>query len=215
MSDAAAAWDAPEAAAGSDPDQRVILYGVDWEGYEAVLRAVGADRGGVRVTYLEGALEIMTLSGGHEVHKKILARLLEAWAVETRTVLNGYGSTTYRKRVKDRGAEPDESYVLSDRVLDETKGDAPDLVIEVIWTHGGLDKLAVYSGLGVPEVWLWRKGRVDVYRLRGERYEKLERSELLPDVDLDVLTPFLDRSDQTQAVIEYVDALRERSGRQP
>jgi hypothetical protein len=51
--------------------------------------------------------------------------------------------------------------------------------------------------------------------LRGERYEKLERSELLPDVDLDVLTPFLDRSDQTQAVIEYVDALRERSGRQP
>ena len=32
----------------------------------------------------------------------------------------------------------------------------PDIAIEVVVTSGLVDKMAVYAGLGVPEVWLWR-----------------------------------------------------------
>jgi hypothetical protein len=39
----------------------------------------------------------------------------------------------------------------------------PDVAIEVIWTRGGLDKLDVYRGLGVPEVWTWQEGRLRFY----------------------------------------------------
>jgi hypothetical protein len=40
----------------------------------------------------------------------------------------------------------------------------------VIWTHGGLDKLEIYRGLGVREVWFWPEGRIEVHSLRGGRY---------------------------------------------
>ena len=56
-----------------------------------------------------------------------------------------------------------------------------------------LDKLAVYAGLGVGEVWTWRHAerRIVVRVLRGGRYEAREGSELLPGVDLAVLAGFV------------------------
>jgi Uma2 family endonuclease len=207
MSDAAALVRDTESETPAARDERVVLGGVSWEQYVALSDILG-ERAGVRVTYLEGALEIMTLSLPHERCKSMIARLLEMWAVVTRTPLNGYGSATFRKQAKDRGAEPDECYVLG-RELDEDRMDAPpDLVIEVMWTRGGLDKFAVYGGLGVPELWLWRKGTIEVWCLRGARYERVERSELLPALDLELLATFLDRRDQTDAVIEYAELVR-------
>ncbi len=205
MSDAAAVL--PEVDTGSDPraDQRVVIYGVSWEQYEAVL-GIFEDRPGLRITYLEGALELMTPSRSHEVRKKMIGRLLEAWAVATRTPLFAYGSTTFRRRAMERGAEFDECYTL-ERALEDDSSDVPDLVIEVAWTRGGLDKLAVYSGLGVPELWLWRRGRFTVYRLRGSAYEPAKRSELLPALDLAALTRLVERPDQTEAVIEFVETV--------
>jgi Uma2 family endonuclease len=42
----------------------------------------------------------------HEEAKVILARLLEAWAVERRIDLRGFGSTTFRREARQRGLEP-------------------------------------------------------------------------------------------------------------
>jgi len=44
--------------------------------------------------------------------------------------------------------------------------------------------LEVYRGLGVREVWVWKKGRLGAYLLRGERYVRAARSRLLPGLDL-------------------------------
>ena len=49
---------------------------------------------------------------------------------------------------------------------------------------GGLDKLAVYKKLGIREVWFWKNRRFEVYHLRGEEYQKMQQSELLPNLDL-------------------------------
>ena len=43
------------------------------------------DAAGVRMYYLEGEIELMSPSRGHESNKKTLARLLELWALETDT----------------------------------------------------------------------------------------------------------------------------------
>jgi len=183
-------------------DQRVILHGVPWSHYE-VLLALRGDAPVPRLTYLGGELELMSPSQDHERIKTLIARLLEVYALAKTLPLNGFGSWTLRNARRERGAEPDECYVLGD-----ARGkDRPDLAIEIVWTSGALDKLAVYAGLGVAEVWFWREGRIEVHLLRGGAYMRAERSALLPDLDLELLARFLTYDDQTRAAREYLAEL--------
>lgn len=188
-------------AKSADADQIITLHGLTWTEYE-VLLAIRGDRPGPRMTYLRGELELMSPSRTHEWIKTTLARLLEAWATERRLPLAGFGSWTIRSAPRERGLEPDECYALSER------HDRPDLAIEVIWTNPAIDKLEVYRGLGVPEVWLWEDDRIRVHVLRGEVYVEVERSEVLPDAPLDAFVRFLQVDDQPRAVFGFVDWLR-------
>jgi Uma2 family endonuclease len=88
----------------------------------------------------------------------------------------------------------------------------PDLAIEVIWTSGGIDKAEVYRKLDVPEVWIWRRGRIDVHVLTGERYQPAEASTVLRGIDLDELARFVDRPTTSAAIREYRSALQARRG---
>jgi Uma2 family endonuclease len=159
------------------------------------------------MTYLEGELELMSPSQDHEAIKTLVGRLLEAYALATGVELNGYGSMTLKSRPRARGAEADECYVVGGRKP------RPDIAIEVIWTHGGLDKLDVYRGLGVREVWLHRKGRLEVYSLRRSAYIRIPRSEVLPKLDLDQLVRYVPAINQTDAVRRYLRALKKRRRR--
>lgn len=183
-----------------DPDQRVTLNGIDWWQYETFL-ALRGDRAGVRVTYLEGQLEIMSPSQSHEMLAKLIARLLETYAVEKGFVFEGYKSMTMRSAPKLRGIEPDECYAIG------APKDHPDLAVEVIWTHGGLDKLDVYRGLGVREVWIWKKEELKAYELRGDAYVEILRSVVVPGLTPSFIRRFLDCETQTEAVRKMRDAL--------
>jgi Uma2 family endonuclease len=188
------------------PEGRIVLRGVSWERYEALLATLGDDFHGLRLTYLEGTLEIMITSRRHERIKTILARLLEMWAVERDVVLEGYGAATFRKREAQRGLEPDECYML------DPEREFPDLAIEVVHTHGGVEKLDVYAGLGVREVWFREDDRIDVHVLVEGRYEQRTTSAVLPSLDLAQLAAFVlrgvDHDNQTALVRAYRDALR-------
>lgn len=191
-------------------DQRVILSGMTWKDYEVVL-AVRGDNAGVRLYYLDGRIELMSPSDGHEGLKTMLARLLEAWADHFEIELNGYGSWTLKNVPEEVAAEPDECYVL-----DAPHKDLPDFVIEVAWTRGGVKKLEVYRGLGVREVWLIdRSHRIEIHALRENRYERVARSELLPDLDLAWLAGFLSSPSQSQAVRAMRAALAASAARSP
>jgi len=184
-----------------DPDQRVILNGIDWWQYETIL-AIRGDRAGVRVTYLEGQLEIMSPSQSHEMLAKLIARLLEAYADEKGLVFEGYKSMTMRNASKLRGVEPDECYAIG------AAKDSPDLAVEVIWTYGGIEKLDVYRGLGVKEVWIWKKEELKAYELRGNAYVEILESVVIPGLAPSFIGEFLDCETQTEAVRKMRDALR-------
>ena len=77
----------------------------------------------------------------------------------------------------------------------------------MVWTSGRIDKLDIYRKLGVAEVWYWRKGRIQPYGLRGERYVPLTASEVLPGLDLELLSGFLDRPTTSEAIRGYRQAL--------
>lgn len=195
----------PAAASPDDADQWVLLTGVTWEQYEALLALFGDDPPGIRMAYLEGTLEIMSPSTRHERVKKIVARLVEAYALERDVPLNGLGSATFRKMAKERGVEPDECYVFGE---DDDDKEFPDIAFEVVITSGGINRLAIYEGLGVPEVWFWRRGAFEIYRLTGTGYQRREASELLPGLDFARLLSFVESRNQTKAVRAFLAELR-------
>ncbi len=193
----------PIAATEGPHDQRVILRSMTWKDFEVFL-ALRGDRAGVRAYYLDGEIELMSPSGGHESLKTIAARLLEAWADERGLEFNGFGSWTLKSDPNEAGAEPDECYVVG-----ATSKEVPDLAIEVIWTYGGLKKLEIYKRLGVREVWMIdRHMHIQVHVLRTAGYEVTERSELLADLDVAWLSTFLTNESQSQAVRAMRAAMR-------
>lgn len=175
----------------------MLLHGVSWKDY--VLLHEVLEIPGLRMTYCEGMLELMTLSFGHEADKASLARLVELYGFLRRVRLNGYGSTTFRREAKQRGAEPDECYCVG-RAM--TEGQFPDIVLEVIHTNPLIDKLHVYAGLCVSEVWLFRNGAFELYRLAGEQYDRIERSGFLPELDFALIVRLAAMKDQQDALDE-------------
>jgi Uma2 family endonuclease len=196
------------APATEEDERRFVLHGVPWSTYVALRDALD-DQSGLKMTYLSGALELMSPSTLHEDAKKLIARLLEVWAMERDVDLRGFGGATFRKEAKERGLEPDECYKLGK--LDDD--DVPDIAIEVIVSSGLVDKMAVHAGLGVPEVWEWRPSTraIVVHRLINGEYQRRNRSEVLPDLDLALLSSFVQPGEnQTRLAKAYQAALRAR-----
>jgi Uma2 family endonuclease len=181
-----------------------IFPNVSWEQFEAIEQSFEGIVG-VKFAYLDGTLEIMTISPEHEDTKSTIVRLLEAYMDEKDIRFYKRGSPSLG--TKDLGArsEPDESYNL------DTKKSFPDLVIEVVITSGGVDKLAGYQRMGVTEVWFWEDGVLAIHHLRNKGYQKVRRSALLPDLPLDIFTKYITYYDQYDAVKEFRAALRQVS----
>jgi Uma2 family endonuclease len=189
----------PEPVDPKTMDHFVYLH-VDWKGYQQLL-AMRGESSVPRITYLEGTAELMSPSRYHEIDKTRFARLLETWSEIANVPLEGYGSWTLKARAKRRGAEADECYTV--RRVAKSDRDRPDIAIEVVWTSGGINKLEVYRKLGVREVWFYERGTLRLFALRREGddvYREIPRSELLPELPIDVLMQCMQQPDQTSAV---------------
>nr|AEH57260.1 hypothetical protein [Prochloron didemni P3-Solomon] len=187
-----------------DGEQRVLLHGVDWYQYEGLLDVLGDNFPTLRMSYLEGTLEIMTNSSAPEDLKKMIGMLIEAYLQETRTRFHAGGSTTFRQAAKQRGLEPDECYCLG------AKKEFPDLAIEVVITSGLVNKLDIYQGLGVREVWQWKSGQFSIYHLGTTGYELGEGSKLLSTLDLNLLARYIKPEEQFDAVMAFRDTIRQQ-----
>jgi len=196
------------AEAGTEPareleaERRVLLSGVPWATY--VLLRDTVESGGVHMTYLKGWLEIVTNGRTHEMSAKQIARLLELFCLERDIPLYGYRSTTFRKEEAERGLEPDECYSRDrDREL-------PQLAIEVVVSNPLLDKLKVYAGLGIREVWVFhvKEQAFSVYALKGDAHERVATSEVLPEVPLDRLAHYAVLPEQHDALKAFRAELR-------
>src|SRR5438132_14399895 len=90
-------------------EQRLVFSGVSWPEYRRMLRAF-AERPSVRLTYDRGTLELMTLSLEHELISRFFNLLILALTLELGLSLQGGVSTTFRRRRRQSGSEPDECY---------------------------------------------------------------------------------------------------------
>lgn len=186
--------------ASGEGESRVVLHKVSWETFEALLAET--DRAGVRFTYDEGVLEIMSPSTKHERIKTLLARLIETMTLELGIPIASSGSSTLKTQLKQKGIEPDECYYVANepRVrgkmeIDLNDDPFPDLAIEIDISSSSLDQLRVYAALGISEVWICDGQAIQVYQLGEDKsYVPVDRSPSFPFLPTDQVEGFLGRA---------------------
>lgn len=181
-------------------DGRVFLRDVAWNDYEHMLVTRGERRSPL-IAFWRGVIELMAPSHPHEQLKSHLGALIELWCLHHDIEVMSRGSWTL-KMPPLGGVEPDECYVLGS----EHKP-VPDLVIEVVWTHGALEKLPIYRALGVPEVWVWQNGALAVHVLDDLGYVPSDVSRAFPGLDVAFVASLLDRPTLLQAQRALLDSL--------
>ena len=184
-------------------DTNCTIQGVSWVQFESI-EASFSDIEGVRFVYLDGILEIMTLSSEHEDVKSTIGLLLESYMRHLGIRFYKRGSATLGNRELGGRKEPDESYNF------DIKKAIPDLVIEVVLTSGNINVLDLYLRLGVSEVWYWEDGLLSVYCLVKEKqiYENLNSSQFFPDLSLSTFVKYITYYDQYEAIAEFIKQLQ-------
>ena len=184
-------------------EQQFILPGRHtWEQFKAIQTAI-ENTPGLKISYLDGIIQFMTIGETHERLKTIIGSLLEQYFLENNIQFDSAGSATRANETKQVSFEPDESYYLGEKKAH------PDLAIEVALTSGGKGKLEKYKRLGITEVWFWENNQLSVYRFRGEEYEEVSNSELLPELDLELLARCVKMPTQFEAMKEFIKVIRQ------
>ncbi|WP_227789190.1 Uma2 family endonuclease [Nodularia sp. LEGE 06071] len=92
------------------------------------------------------------------------------------------------------------------------KKEFPNLAIEIIVTSGGVDKLEIYKILGVKEVWFFRNNQFEIYILQSENYQQFVKSELLPNLDLEILAEYAIAPDPLEAILGFREKVKASLG---
>ena len=183
-------------------EQKFILPGrYTWQQFKAI-QGIIEKASGLKISYLDGVIEFMTLGEAHEIIKTIIGSLLEQYFLEKNIEFTAVGSATRASETKQVSFEPDESYYLGEKKAN------PDLAIEVALTSGGKSKLEKYKRLGIAEVWFWENNQLSVYHFRGEEYEEVSNSELLPELDLELLVRCVQMPSQLEGMKEFRNNIR-------
>ncbi len=187
-----------------DHDDVIILEGATWQDFERLL-AVRGERSAPRMAYLDGRIELMCPCYRHEAIKSLLGRLVEAWCLHAGVRFHTVGAWLLKNPGAEKGLEPDECYFFG---VPDPEPQRPHLAIEVVWSQR-MNKLEIYRGLGIPEVWVWKDGMLTVHVLRDGSYAPTDASTVLPDLDLPQLLSFLDRPTTFDAIRDYRAALEQ------
>ena len=92
-------------------NQKLILQGVGWDFYERIL-AEFAGSNALHFAYDDGFLEVEMPLLKHEVPIRLLSDLISTICVEQGTDFRNVGSTTFRKRSRSKGCEPDTAFYI-------------------------------------------------------------------------------------------------------
>lgn len=191
------------------PEQRLVLPGQQsWQRFKA-LQALLAEIPGVRLSYLDGYVELIRTGEDHELIKKAITILLEIYFFQMGIEFIPVGNATREAEAKGASFDPDESYYLGD------KKEQPDLAIEVALTSGSINKLERYKRFRIPEAWFWvdppevGTPRLSLYRLREHDYELISHSELLPELDIALLVRCVLMPSRLEARTEFLKAIRQ------
>jgi len=178
---------------------RVILTGVSWQTFKALLADIGEDRA-CRLAYDQGVLEIRVPYEQHEEPKVLIAGFVEALADELGIEIRHLGSLTLEREDLTRAVEPDTCFYIQNEALvrgkklDLANDPPPDLVVEVDYTSRSLNKFQIYSSLGVPEFWRYENQHLYIYQLADGKYNLCNQSLAFSFLRSAEITDFIEQS---------------------
>ncbi|MTJ07095.1 Uma2 family endonuclease [Anabaena sp. UHCC 0204] len=179
----------------------ILISDLTWREFKAVEQLI--ERPGVRLSFLDGVLEIRKMPGKkHETIKESIGALLEIYLEFLELDFTPTGSVTLESESGKVKREADKSYELG---LNKKR---PYLVIEVIVSSGGINKLEAYKRLQIPEIWFWINDQLSFYSLGNEGYESVTKSQLLPNLDADLLMRCINIENHAQALREFRAGMR-------
>ena len=182
-------------------DEPILIDGMSWREFKAVEQLL--DRPGVRLSFLDGVLEIRRMPGEkHETIKERIGSLLDLYLLQVGIDYQPTGSMTLESPSGLVKREADKSYKLG------ANRERPDLVVEVVVTSGGINKLEAYKRLQISEVWFWENGRLRLYSLSEDGYAEVDRSLVLPDLDIVLLARCINIENHLQAMREFRAAIQ-------
>ncbi|HEU4390834.1 MAG TPA: Uma2 family endonuclease [Blastocatellia bacterium] len=179
-------------------DSVLTLRNISWKEYEELLEEIG-ESAGLRISYGDGILRIMTLSTEHETYVRFLEGLMTLIRVRLSLTIRSVGSATMKKP-KKKGLEPDASFYVQTAHavghklhIDFSSDPPPDIAVEIDVHHDSRDRLPIYAALGMPELWRFDGKELIIYHLADNRYIPRESSIALPFLSGAIITGFLSR----------------------
>jgi Uma2 family endonuclease len=198
------------------PDRAVLTFdAVDWDEYERLLDEL-VERPGLRVSYDDGMLEIVSTSAEHERYKDFILLVVHAVGAERGLTIESLGSTTWRRRVLRKGAEADTCFyvasaasIIGKQTVHLDTDPPPDIVVEIDIARKSLDKFSIYAAFGVPEFWRYDGRIARFYQLGDAGYREVEESRSFPGLSSQLVTESLEQS-KSEGQTAALSALRRR-----
>jgi Uma2 family endonuclease len=175
------------------PGQKVLLNDVSWQEFGEILDELGEHRA-ARIAYADGTLEIMAPLPEHETNKVMIGDFIKALLEELDIEFYPLGSTTFKNELMKQGIEPDDCFYIQNEALvrgieriDLTRDPPPDLALEIDVTSR--THRNIYRALGVPELWRFEKGKLQINILQEGQYIAVEFSPIFPQMSLGEIIP--------------------------
>jgi Uma2 family endonuclease len=198
-------------------DTVVIFHDVPWEEYEELLAQVG-EAPGLRISYDDGTLKVLTLSSEHEKYTRFIEKLVTLLSLRLEIRILSFGSATMKKSKRRKGNEPDCCFyvqtaaALGKRIkLDFAVDPPPDVAVEVDVHHASQEKFSIYAALGVPEIWRFDGQQLFIHMWQEDQYVEAEVSRALPMLTSRILTEYLTRmreEGEFEAIIAFDEWLQ-------
>ena len=182
-------------------DEPILIDDLSWREFKAAEQLLS--RPGVRLSFLDGVFEIRRRPGRkHETAKQRISTLVDLYLEYAGIDFTPTGSVTLESETGRVKREADLSYELG------PNREFPDLAVEVVVSSGGINKLEAYKRLQIPEVWFWENGALRMYSLGADGYAEVDRSFVLPDLDIVLLVRCINIENHLQAMREFKQTIQ-------
>lgn len=152
--------------------------------YEQLLAQLG-DRAIPRIRFRDNQILLMSPLSEHGKEIDLIADLVKALLRHQGQDWDSFHPITLR-RSKEAGLEPDVCFyianyqtILGKRKLDLSIDPPPDLAIEI--DVSSFTRIEDYIPLAVSEVWIYKKGELNIYQFKNNRYLATDTSQIFPN----------------------------------
>lgn len=181
-----------------------------WEDYLKTLETLPEEKGKSYYYDHQYRIEMSPLGNNHASDHSLINYIIHLYATLMGIELNGKDNCTFRK-AQFREAQPDLGFYIGDNaniipwgttIINLDQYPAPNLVIEI--ANSSLEddlgkKRLLYEDLGVEEYWVVdvKKAEITAFKIQKQGSYRLNISQVLPNLELDLLRKALQKSRDT------------------